>query len=273
MPAVKPTKPDDVAPKVRLGRGRRPLQRRLRDAKDALYRQHIQEVAETLFARQGFAATKMQTIAARAGVSLATLYQAYANKKALHRSILIERDRQMLAVVEAHSGPGAATPQSVEQVLMFMSMHLQFLLNHADYLRLQLQEGYAWYHNAARPTCDEQLMWEQGLRQMMRVLAWGMQRKFFSPGDPADLTRLVLVHQQTRLANWVMAGMREPHASVIARIQADFVRMFCVPKQIARLLSPDGAALNAKTLQKIRSLAAEHAPRPNAIQLRERPAV
>jgi AcrR family transcriptional regulator len=259
MPAAKPPKPDDAAPVVRLGRGRRPLQRRLRDAKDALYRQHILEVAETIFAKHGFAATKMQTIAARAGVSLATLYQAYENKQALHRSILIERDRQMLAAVEAHSGAGAPTPQSVEQVLMFMSIHLQFLLDHADYLRLQLQEGYAWYHNAAWPTGDEQRMWEQGLQQMMRVLAWGMERKFFSPGDPADLTRLVLVQQQTRLANWVMAGMRESDASVIARIQADFVRMFCIPKQIARLLTANGAALNARTLQTIRSLAAEHA--------------
>jgi AcrR family transcriptional regulator len=99
MPAAKPTKQDEATPAVRLGRGRRPLQRRLRDAKDALYRQHILEVAETIFAQHGFAATKMQTIAAKAGVSLATLYQAYANKQALHRSILIERDRQMLAVV------------------------------------------------------------------------------------------------------------------------------------------------------------------------------
>ena len=66
MPAAKPTKQDEATPAVRLGRGRRPLQRRLRDAKDALYRQHILEVAETIFAQHGFAATKMQTIAAKA---------------------------------------------------------------------------------------------------------------------------------------------------------------------------------------------------------------
>src|SRR3569623_1794934 len=78
MTTKKPTRQEQTAiAEVQLGRGRRPQARKLRDAKDAMYREHIMEVAERIFADQGFANTKMQDIAAVAGISLGTLYQSY----------------------------------------------------------------------------------------------------------------------------------------------------------------------------------------------------
>ena len=44
-------------------KGRRPQASDLRAAKDELYRRHILAVAESVFAEQGFASTKMQDIA------------------------------------------------------------------------------------------------------------------------------------------------------------------------------------------------------------------
>src|SRR5262245_29700535 len=81
---------------VSLGRGRRPQARKLRDAKEALYHEHIVEVAERTFAAQGFEATRMQDIAAAAGVSLAKLYQFYPSKDKLYRGVFLIRDREML---------------------------------------------------------------------------------------------------------------------------------------------------------------------------------
>jgi hypothetical protein len=46
--------------------------------------------------------------------------------------------------------------------------------------------------------------------------------------------------QQTRLANWVLLGMHEPHDEVIARSQAEFVRTFCRPSVACRALTEDG---------------------------------
>ncbi len=262
--SVKTDDEDDSAG-IRLGRGRRPQASKLRAAKDALYREHIMEVAERIFAEQGFANTRMQDVATSAGISLATLYQSYPSKQELHRALLIERDRQMLNLVMEQTRLGFSMPESVEELLLFQETHLHFLLDHPDYLRMQLQEGHAWYHTSAQPTQDEQQMWDQGLAFLEQVLLWGMQKGLFSPGDPRHQGRLLLAMQQTRLANWVLDGMKESHAGVVARIQADFVRLFCVPSIASRLLAPTGEGLNQKTLKAIRALEAERTSRQRAL--------
>ena len=236
-------------------RGRRPQSRELKAAKDALYREHIQEAAERIFAEQGFDDTKMQDVARAAGVSLATLYQAYPGKDELYRAILIARDGQMLGAVMAHGQQVLQQPQSVERLLGLMEIHLRFLLQHPDYLRMQLQQGHAWYHRTAWPSREEQAMWERGLAVMSQVFEWGIAQGLFVAGDPSDQARLMLAVQQARLANWVGTGMREPHAAVMARIQADFVRTFCRPNMAAQLLSTDGAALSHEAQARIRTAA------------------
>ncbi len=261
MPKAKP--PITEAPTaseskpVRMGRGRRPLTRKLRDAKDALYRQHIIDAAERIFSQQGFQSTRMQDVAAAAGISLATLYQSFPGKEELHRSILVSRDQEMLDKIQARWGPALQRPQSVEHVLLLMETHLHFLLEHPEYLQMQLRDGYAWYSRAAQPTAAEQQMWERGLANMSGVLAWGAAAGYFNPGDHADQARLLLAMQQTRFANWVMDGMRAAHTDVVVQIQADFVRLCCLPGVAAKLLAADGAGLNPKTLARIRTLAGQ----------------
>lgn len=241
-------------PRVKLGRGRRPQARALRDAKDALYREHILAVAERVFAEQGFAGTRMQDIAAAAGVSLNTLYQSWPGKEPLYRGLLVERDRQMLARVVAR-GPAAQAPASLEQLLALMEVHLHFFLEHPHYLRLQLQEGHAWYHRSAQPTAEEQQMWQRGLTLLQQVFNWGIRQQWLAPAPAADQARLMLAMQQARFANWVLGGMREPHAAVVARIQADFVRQFARPRLAAAMLAEDGSGLSDATRRAITGLA------------------
>lgn len=240
--------------KATRSRGRRPQSSQLREARDALYREHILEVAESIFAEQGFAATRMQDIASAAGISLAKLYQTYAGKEELYRGILIARDAEMLETVMTRGSHLLQQPQSIEQLLWLTGINLRYLLEHPDYLRMQLQEGYAWYHSAAQASADEKLMWERGLAVMEQVFNWGIGEGLFTPGNPTDMARLLMSLQQTRLANWVAAGMQESHDAVIQRIQADFVRNFCMPKITAGLMSKDGLGLSDKTLARIRQL-------------------
>lgn len=243
-----------AAEQPKRARGRRPQSRELRAAKDALYREHIVDAAERIFAEQGFTNTKMQDIARAVGVSLGTLYQAYPGKAELYRAILIARDGEMINTVMA-KGHQVLQQPSIERLLWLMETHLRFLLEHPDYLRMQLQEGHAWYHSTAWPSSEEQKMWERGLAVLQQVFAWGEAQALFIPGDAADQARLMLTLQQTRLANWVSAGMREPHGAVMARIQADFVRYFCRVERAAQLLSSDGATLNASTCERVRAIA------------------
>ncbi|PWR22211.1 TetR/AcrR family transcriptional regulator [Zavarzinia compransoris] len=239
-----PKPSDEMTPALREpARRRNQAAQALRAAKDALSRDHIMEVAERVFAEHGFLNARMQDVAREAGVSLATLYQFYPGKKELHRGVLIERHRQMVAAVIDQVQEILERPKSVPQLLWVMKAHLAFLLEHPDYLRLILQEGYAWYHAAAQPTTDEKALWEQGIEVMVQVLGWGVEHGYLVPGNGIEQARMMLTMQQTRLANWVAGGMAEDHAAVIARVMADFVRQFCRPAFAAALLTEDGVAL------------------------------
>lgn len=213
----------------------------LRAAREAMYRNHILEVAEALFAEQGFAATRMQDIAAAAEISLATLYQMFAGKKELYRQILISRDEQMMQRVIVDGA--AAFQGGVQGVLKLLAAQISYLLEHPAYLRLQLQEGRLWFHSDTRPSAAEQQLWEQGMAIMRQMFAWGIGERLFVPGEPEELGRMLLALQQTRLANWVLDGMARPHAEVVALVQTDFVRFFCQPAVAARLLTADGQVL------------------------------
>jgi AcrR family transcriptional regulator len=241
---------------ARAARGRRPQSKELRAAKDALYREHIMEAAERIFAEQGFDDTKMQDIARAVGISLATLYQAYPGKAELYRAILIARDAEMLNTVMVKGQKVLLQPQTIEQLLWLMETHLRFLLEHPDYLRMQLQQGHAWYHATAWPSSEERQMWERGLAAVAQVLDWGQSQGLFISGDVTDQARLMMAMQQTRLVNWVSSGMREPHAAVMARIQADFVRNFVRAERAVAMLSADGASLNPATRDRVGAVAA-----------------
>lgn len=228
-------------------RGRRPQSLDLRAAKDALYRDHIMEAAEKIFAEQGYASAKMQDIASAVGISLATLYQAFPGKTELHRAIRVARDSEMFNAVMRQNQKTFAPTQVIEKLLWLMETHLRYFLEHPHYLRMQLQQGHAWYHSTAWPSEDERQLWERGMSFMKQVFAWGQSEGLLVGGDTEDQARLMMALQQTRLANWVGAGMKEAHADVIARIQADFVRTFCRPAKAVVLLTADGSAMASQT--------------------------
>ncbi|RJF86506.1 TetR/AcrR family transcriptional regulator [Oleomonas cavernae] len=236
------------------GRRRAQAAQALRAAKDALSREHILDAAERVFADGGFASARMQDVAREAGISLATLYQFYPGKRELHRAILIARDNEMLEAVLQKVQASLERPQSMVQMLWVQRAHMQFLLGHTDYLRLILQEGYAWYHAAAQPTSDEQQIWERGIAAIEQVLAWGIAAGHMVGGKGPDQARMVLALQQTRLANWVADGMHEAHDAVIERVQTDFVRFFCRPAVALDLLTEDGAGLKPAVLAQIEQL-------------------
>lgn len=243
---------DSLKATRRRGRGGQSSQ--LRQARDALYREHIMAVAERLFADQGFTDTRMQDVAREAGISLGTLYQSYPGKNDLYRGILIARDTEMLETVMRKGGAMLQSFDSIEQLLWVMEINVRYLLEHPDYLRMQLQQGYAWYHSAAQASTDERMMWERGLSVMEQVFNWGVKAGVFLEGNTEDMARLLMSLQQTRLANWVAADMQEAHDQVIERIQADFVRNFCLPDVIKQRMSSDGLGLNDATRAKIRRL-------------------
>lgn len=241
-------------------RGRRPQSLDLRAAKDAIYRKHIMEAAERVFAEQGYANTKMQSVASAVGISLATLYQAFPGKEQLHKAIRVVRDTEMFGAVMQRAQQPPPPSKMVEWLLWLMETHMKYFLEHPDYLRMQLQLGHVWYHSTAWPSHDERELWERGLDFMQQIFGLGQTQGLLIAGDPADQGRLMMALQQTRLANWIGGGMTDSHATVTARVQADFVRNFCRPAKAASLLTEDGSALNPQTVETIRAISAAAKP-------------
>ena len=243
QPDTTATRPDPASP----------ASSKLRAAKDAVVRQHVLDASEKVFAQHGYSQTKMQTIARQAGVSLTTLYQFYPGKQELYRSVLIQRERDMMATVTQHPVLKSGRPLNTFSLLSLMQAQLSFQLSHPDYLKLILHEGHAWYHQAAQPTADEQALWEQGLKLITVALAHGMQAGELIPGNPTDQARLLMALQQARMANWVADGMQDSQDEVLSKIQADFIRQFCRPAWARELLSEDGSHLSPQARQKIES--------------------
>ncbi|MFZ2871492.1 TetR/AcrR family transcriptional regulator [Zavarzinia sp.] len=226
----------------------------LKAAKQALSRDHILDVAEKVFAEHGFAGTRMQDIAREAGISLATLYQFHPGKQELHHAVLVTRDREMLDAVMARLQSVSLAQAPLTGLLWMMKVNVAFLLNHPDYLRLILQEGYMWYHAAAQPSRDEQALWELGAGLIEQALDFGVRAGQLVEGKGRDQARMLMALQQTRLANWVAGGMAEDHAIVIARVQTDFLRLFALPRVAVEMVTPDGTALTSAVQAQLAAL-------------------
>src|SRR5215471_14931664 len=84
----------------RRGRGR-PQQR-----SDVETRTIIVEAARTEFAHSGYAATGMENVARRAGVSTKTLYRLFPNKAAVFEAMVTERIEAFVSVVKLRACDG-----------------------------------------------------------------------------------------------------------------------------------------------------------------------
>lgn len=114
---------------------RRRLKERLREATRAA----ILDAAESVYAEQGFEAGRMEQVARRAGVSVGTLYNYFADRKSLVASLLDERRAELLRRVDdALSVAPAATLERLRALLVSSFEHFEA---HRPFVSLLMQEG------------------------------------------------------------------------------------------------------------------------------------
>ena len=243
--------PNHPAPRasVRSTAARGPGRTALRAARDAMYRSHLINAAERVFAEQGFDRARMQDVAAAAAVSLATLYRIFPHKRDLYRAIVDARGRELLEQVDlAMRCLEAAVLTPLGVVLHGVATHLRYFMVHPAFLKMSLLSGHLWYHSASRPSHEQEDQWTRGERLLESAFAIGARAGLFVVDDPPAQGRLMIALQQTRLDNWVLRGMQEPHDEVIAQNQAEFVRTFCRPSIACRVLSEDGQRVRPEAL-------------------------
>ena len=158
----------------------------------------IVAAALELFAERGFAATKLDDVAARAGVSKGTLYLYFESKeelfKAVVRESLLPNIERVEALVAAFDGP---TPDLVRRMIETIGMTVATSRLGALPKLVIAESGN--FPEIARFYLDEVI--RRGLGLIERVLKRGIERGEFRPVD-TGLTVRAVVAPVILLAIW-----------------------------------------------------------------------
>jgi AcrR family transcriptional regulator len=198
---------------------------RLKQAKQALYREAIVDAAERVFAEHGYEAAKVQAVAKAAGVSLAKLYETFPKKSDVFRAVQADRLDALMRRVGADV-MAATTP--LERLRRGIDGYLRFHMEHPLFLRVQLQERVPWGTTDEQRTPEQTRAWTAGLQMMKASFDEGMKHGVFVPDDAELCARTVTAMSQVRLASWIAGGQVESPDEVaqaaLAQIERTFVK-------------------------------------------------
>jgi AcrR family transcriptional regulator len=162
---------EDPCAEVRRGRGR--PQARCDEETRAL----ISDAARSEFAAKGYAATNMEGVARRAGVSTKTLYRLIPNKAALFEIMITERIDRFVSVVRLRACDGRNVKAALREALIVCGelildgevIALQRLILADSEKFPEIAEMF--YHKAIRRTEHTLAGWlqAQGERGLIRV--------------------------------------------------------------------------------------------------------
>ncbi len=146
----------------------------------------IVEAAVALFTQRGFAATRLEDVAARAGIGKGTIYLYFPNKEELFRAVVRQRLSPNLDVIEAMVA--AHTGSSAELLRSIAARALQLIETDIIAIpKLVLAES-GNFPAIARLYAEE--VAKRGMALLEGVLARGMERGEFRRLDPHSVLPL-----------------------------------------------------------------------------------
>lgn len=175
----------------------------IQEARRAMYRQQILAAAEHEFGRAGFDQVRMETIAATAGVSLATVYKTFSGKAEIWDALHAERMEALLASV------AAATPDdgpALDRLLAGIAAVGRFLAGHDDYLALNLQVGFGWASSADEGRGVQRTVWSAGLEMIASGIEAAIAEGSVREIRPRVAAGMVVSALQVWLSEWAGSG-------------------------------------------------------------------
>jgi TetR/AcrR family fatty acid metabolism transcriptional regulator len=126
-----------MPPEPKVPPARRPAEIARDQARDVV-RDAIVDAAERVFARAGFADSKVADIAREAGIATGTLYNYFDGKEAIFQSICVHRHRQALDEVRAVLAGGGEPLELLRRQVEWAFGHIE---DHAERFQLWVQMG------------------------------------------------------------------------------------------------------------------------------------
>jgi AcrR family transcriptional regulator len=188
-----------------------------------MYRDLIFESAECVFGKKGFDGAAMQEIASEAGVSLKTVYASFPGKSEIYSEIMTVRGREMSeAVTEARRA--AASP--IEKLDLGTRAFVQYLFDHADWLRIHVRSRLSWAEQPKEETVAA--LWQEGQNAYAEILREGIAEGVFWDEDPVELAVMVQALTKVQVSQALESG--ESDADCVAdRLVERLMRLVCKP--------------------------------------------
>jgi AcrR family transcriptional regulator len=197
----------------------------VRQKKEALYRSVILEAAEHELAEHGFEAVRIQDIAARAGISVGTLYAVFPGKWEIYVAV---HTHHVGALISLGANIAGKLSHAVSALREGSILYTRYLADHPSYLRMHLREGYAWSSSTQFRSGEQVEAWNRGIDLVAALFAQAMRDGDVHEGDPRLFAKLMVGMQQVQLAAWADEGMstakEELAASVVKIFDRTFVR-------------------------------------------------
>jgi len=195
-----------------------------RRARNDVYRQHIFEAAERVFAERGFESARVQEISGAAGLSMGTIYAIFPSKTDLHRAILEERGQELLRLAR-EVADGTAPPREALDALS--AVYIDYFVSHPGFLRMHLRAGTSWALSPASGTEAQVEHWQDIHALQADIFRRGIAEGVFVDDDPGYLARTFSVMDQVLLADWVATGMKAGRDQLVERLRTQVERTFC----------------------------------------------
>lgn len=212
-------------------------QESLRDKKRELYREAILDAAEGVFGEVGYEATKVQRIAAEAGVSLTTLYSVLPSKWEIYREVHRRRLSEVMSLVPAIVEKDMS---ALDTLIAGTRMQLAFFMKRRDFTKMQLKEVTAWSTIGLLRTPEQIKALEAGLDLYANLFRRGIEEGYFIDDDPELMTRMVIASQQVRLAIWMDRGCKEDPGQVADAALRHLLRSYCKTEHLGSALAAAG---------------------------------
>ncbi len=208
-------------------------QESLRDRKRELYREAILDAAERVFGEEGYEATKVQRIAAEAGVSLTTLYSVLESKWEIYRAVHRRRLTEVMGLTQAVLQKDMS---SLDILIAGTRVQLAFFMQRRDFTKMQLKEVTAWATIELLRSPEQVEALGVGLNLMASLLRQCIEDGYLIDDDPELMARMMIATQQVRLAMWMDRGCLEDPDRVADAALRHLLRSYCKPEQLASAL-------------------------------------
>jgi AcrR family transcriptional regulator len=212
-------------------------QESLRDKKRELYRRAVLDAAERVFGEVGYEATKVNRIAAEAGVSLTTLYSGLPSKWEIYRAVNRRRLNEVMSLAQ---GMFQRDATSLETLIAATRMQLAFFMRHRDFTKMQLKEVTAWSTIELLRSPEQIEALGAGLDLSANLFRQGIKDGYLIDDDPELMARMVIASQQVRLAMWMDRGCKEHPDRVADAALRHLLRSYCKTEHLASALAAAG---------------------------------